>query len=133
MAYEFKRLSEVPDAAEVQDTDSVLIVQNDEVKKTAKKNVGGGAGGYILKPTLDEIEGSNGNYKITTNYDELLKTLEYGGVAWIELPVGFDDSPFPLRIFVNMWAYTSMEDMPLVAITENGQIVFTNGTYIPTL
>lgn len=37
MAYEFKRLSEVPDAAVVQDTDDVLIVQNNEVKKTAKK------------------------------------------------------------------------------------------------
>lgn len=133
MAYEFKRLSEVPDAAEVQDTDSVLIVQNDEVKKTAKKNVGGGAGGYILKPTLDEINVSDGQTIITTNYDEFLKTLEYGGVAWIEFPVGFDDLPFPVRTFVNTWMYTSMEGMPLVVTTENGQIVFTNGTYIPTL
>lgn len=47
MAYEFKRLSEVPDAAVVQDTDDVLIVQNNEVKKTAKKNVGSAGLGTV--------------------------------------------------------------------------------------
>lgn len=41
MAYEFKRLSDVPEVVEVQNTDSVLIIQNDEVKKTGKNNVGG--------------------------------------------------------------------------------------------
>ena len=41
MAYEFKRLSDVPEVVEVQNTDSVLIIQDDEVKKTGKNNVGG--------------------------------------------------------------------------------------------
>ena len=42
-AYEFMRLADVETAQEVQDTDTVLIIQGDAVKKTAKSNVGGGS------------------------------------------------------------------------------------------
>lgn len=42
-AYEFVRLADVETAQEVQDTDTVLIIQGDTVKKTAKSNVGGGS------------------------------------------------------------------------------------------
>ena len=42
-AYEFVRLADVETAQEVQDTDTVLIIQGDMVKKTAKSNVGGGS------------------------------------------------------------------------------------------
>ena len=44
-AYEFMRLADVETAQEVQDTDTVLIVQGNTVKKTAKTNVGGAVGG----------------------------------------------------------------------------------------
>ena len=42
-AYEFARLADVETAQEVQDTDTVLIIQGNTVKKTAKSNVGGGS------------------------------------------------------------------------------------------
>ena len=42
-AYEFVRLADVETAQEVQDTDTVLIIQGDTVKKTPKSNVGGGS------------------------------------------------------------------------------------------
>lgn len=42
--YEFMRLADVETAQEVQDTDTVLIIQDDTVKKTAKSNVGGSFG-----------------------------------------------------------------------------------------
>ena len=42
-AYEFVRLADVEIAQEVQDTDTVLIIQGGTVKKTAKSNVGGGS------------------------------------------------------------------------------------------
>ena len=42
-AYEFMRLADVETAQKVEDTDSVLIVHGNTVKKTAKKNVGGGS------------------------------------------------------------------------------------------
>ena len=45
VAYEFMRLADVETAQEVQDTDTVLIVQGNTVKKTAKTNVGGAGGG----------------------------------------------------------------------------------------
>ena len=44
-AYAFMRLADVETAQEVQDTDTVLIVQDNKVKKTAKTNVGGAGGG----------------------------------------------------------------------------------------
>lgn len=58
-AYEFVRLADVETAQEVQDTDTVLIIQGNTVKKTAKSNVGGGSaavyfvtsGGYFRKGT----------------------------------------------------------------------------------
>lgn len=42
-AYEFVRLADVETAQKVQDTDTVLIIQGNTVKKTAKSNVGGGS------------------------------------------------------------------------------------------
>ena len=42
-SYEFARLADVETAQEVQDTDTVLIIQGNTVKKTAKSNVGGGS------------------------------------------------------------------------------------------
>ena len=42
-AYEFARLADVETAQEVQDTDTVLIIQGGAIKKTAKSNVGGGS------------------------------------------------------------------------------------------
>lgn len=40
--YEFMRLTDVETAQEVQDTDTILIIQDGTVKKTAKSNVGAG-------------------------------------------------------------------------------------------
>lgn len=40
--YEFMRLTDVETAQKVQNTDTILIIQNDTVKKTPKDNVGAG-------------------------------------------------------------------------------------------
>ena len=50
--YEFMRLTDVETAQEVQDTDTILIIQNDTVKKTPKDNVGAGVVYFV----------SSGNY-----------------------------------------------------------------------
>ena len=44
-ALEFKKLSEVETAETVNEVDTVLIVQNGEIKQTPKNNVGGAGGG----------------------------------------------------------------------------------------
>lgn len=44
-AHEFKKLSEVETAETVNEVDTVLIVQNGEIKQTPKNNVGGAGGG----------------------------------------------------------------------------------------
>ena len=50
--YEFMRLTDVETVQEVQDTDTILIIQDDIVKKTPKDNVGAGAVYFV----------SSGNY-----------------------------------------------------------------------
>lgn len=50
--YEFMRLTDVETVQEVQDTDTILIIQDDTVKKTPKNNVGAGVVYFV----------SSGNY-----------------------------------------------------------------------
>lgn len=50
--YEFMRLTDVETVQEVQDTDTILIIQDDIVKKTPKDNVGAGVVYFV----------SSGNY-----------------------------------------------------------------------
>lgn len=52
-AYEFMRLADVETAQEVQDTDTVLIIQGNVVKKTAKSNVGGGSAAVYFVTSND--------------------------------------------------------------------------------
>lgn len=52
-AYEFMRLADVETAQEVQDTDTVLIIQGGTVKKAAKDNVGGGGSAAVYFVTSD--------------------------------------------------------------------------------
>ena len=116
MAYEFKRLSEVPDAEEVQDTDSVLIVQNDEVKKTAKENViPSGQGGIelgtvyftlsggSLRTGIDWDTGSDASTEdVVTAYKENIVKIFYmydGSLSGVGNVVGYtmyNGSEFPI-------------------------------------
>lgn len=61
-AYEFARLADVETAQEVQDTDTVLIIQGDTVKKTAKSNVGGGSAAVYFVT-------SDYSFRTGTNWD----------------------------------------------------------------
>lgn len=61
-AYEFVRLADVETAQEVQDADTVLIIQGDTVKKTAKSNVGGGSAAVYFVT-------SNNYFRTGTDWD----------------------------------------------------------------
>lgn len=62
-AYEFMRLADVETAQEVQGTDTILIIQGNTVKKTAKSNVGGGGSSAVYFVT------SNNFFRTGTDWD----------------------------------------------------------------
>lgn len=53
MAYEFTRLADVTAIEEVKEEDSVLVVQDGEVKRAPKTAVGGAGGGTTIVITWD--------------------------------------------------------------------------------
>lgn len=84
---EFTKLSEVPVAEQVNDTDNVLIEQGGEIKRAAKDQVGG-AGGLVFELTEDMIDReqqSEYGMVITASYDPIYETIMQGGMVWIHI------------------------------------------------
>lgn len=79
---EFKKLSEVEQIESASENATVLIEEGGEIKRVAKKQVGG-AGGYVIKMSEASID-ENGCYYFTYNYDELYDILSAGGSVWID-------------------------------------------------
>lgn len=65
---------------------SVLCLENGEMKQKPGASLGGG-GGYIMKPTAEEVSSDGTVITITANADELAKVLEAGGAVSIRLPM----------------------------------------------
>lgn len=84
---EFKKLSEVEILETTSDNTTVLVEDRGEIKRVAKSEVGG-AGGYIVTVTMDDLEMSSGNMiVISENYDALYDVLNAGGSAWIDYSI----------------------------------------------
>lgn len=128
--------SELPTTEAESGAVSFLCEENGEMKRFPGNKVGGGAGGYIMKPTAEEVTMENTATTISANYDEMAKVLEAGGHATVVLPAGIlgDNAPaFALSVI----AWTYVEGNGLVAIGSVGDAVLTltfpNGTYIPNM
>lgn len=81
---EFKKLSEVDLLETSSDNTTVLVEDGGEIKRVPKKEVGG-AGGYIVTLTPDNVPVMDGSECVCTeNYDELYDVLMAGGSAWID-------------------------------------------------
>lgn len=87
---EFKKLSEVEQIETASDNATVLVEEGGEIKRISKKEVGG-AGGYIVMLTINDLEnpvvGWDSGPVISANYDELYDVLCAGGSAWIDYTV----------------------------------------------
>ena len=84
---EFTKLSEVPVAEQVNDTDNVLIEQNGEIKRAATDQVGG-AGRLVFELTediIDREQTSEYGMVITASYDPIYETIMQGGMVWIHI------------------------------------------------
>ena len=97
-------------------------------------NLGGGAGGYMMKPTAEECIVDGTTITITTNYDEMAKVLEAGGHVTVVFPAGLlaDGTP-AIASSVIAWVYQDGAFMVIVLMEISFQLVFPNGTYVPNL
>lgn len=124
MAIEFTKLSEVPVAEQVNDTDNVLIEQDGEIKRAAKDQVGG-AGGLVFELTedmIDQEQSDDTNLVITASYDPIYETIMQGGMVWIYL--------VPIGKYYAAQATALTPDGLFVDIIE-GTFLFPNGSYTP--
>lgn len=119
---------------------SVLCLENGELKQKAAKGLGGGGGGYILRPTADEVEiadaGDMQAIDITTNCDDLLKCVENGGSAYVLIPGEASQMGVPMLSLVQtIVAMVQGEEVIAVgfitSITGTAMVQFLNCTYRP--
>lgn len=80
MSYVFKPLSEVNSVDNVQDSDTVLIIQDGEVKQTAKDNVGGVGVVYFVTSGDYIRNGSNWATGTDATVDDIVAAYEKGHV-----------------------------------------------------
>lgn len=78
----FKKLSEVEVLETASDEATVLVEEGGEIRRVPKKEVGGGASGYIIE--LSKSTFLNGAFHMNDNYDELYDILVAGGIAWAD-------------------------------------------------
>ena len=129
---EFISASNLP-TTEAEEVD-VLCVENGELKRKAGATLGGGGGSFVMRLSAEDFGNDEG--VITANYDELAKALEAGSHVNIVFPAGVlvDDMP-AISASVVMWTYA--EGMGLLCACYTGNdvtpIIFTNGSYIPTI
>lgn len=125
MAIEFTKLSEVPVAEQVNDTDNVLIEQNGEIKRAAKDQVGG-AGGLVFEITedmIDQEQSSSAATVITASYDPIYETIMQGGTVWIH-PMLTSGAVFSVLA-------TNLDPSGLSVNTAEVAFLFPNGSYTP--
>lgn len=80
---EFKKLSEVDVLETASDNATVLVEEDGEIKRVPKKEVGGGAGGYVIK-LANSFWSDDGYYQFDESYDELYDVLMSGGSVWVD-------------------------------------------------
>lgn len=88
---EFKKLSEVDLLETSSDNTTVLVEDGGEIKRVPKKEVGG-AGGYVVTLTQDDImitdfSNSYPAAMCSINYDEMYDVLTAGGSVYIDISV----------------------------------------------
>ncbi len=102
-------------------------------------------GGFVLRPTEDELSGDFKQITCTTNYDEMAKALEAGIPVYVVLPESFGSSGAGIKEVISLltWGYVNQDGETGITarfitfsdITNDtiGRIGFPNGTYVPSL
>ena len=141
---EFIAAKDLPEATG--DEVSVLCLENGEMKQKPGSKLGGG-GGYILKPTVEEITVTDGTcLQITTDCGELEKVLEAGGSGYIRIPMSalVPELQAAVPYFVMSiaaWGISSLDGTNslmchgMVLFGSEAtvlSIIFVNGVYVPS-
>lgn len=82
--YEFMRLTDVETAQKVQNTDTILIIQNDTVKKTPKDNVGAGVV-YFVKSDDYFRTGTDWSTGEAATISDIVSAYQNGSVRIYEM------------------------------------------------
>ena len=80
MSYNFKRLADVDAVANVQDTDTVLIVQDGSVKQAAKDSVGGSGTVYFVRSGSSYRSGKDWDTGADVTAADIVSAYENGAV-----------------------------------------------------
>lgn len=100
---EFKKLSEVDVLETASDNATVLVEEDGEIKRVPKKEVGGGAGGYVIK-LANSFWSNDGYFQFDESYDELYDVLMSGGSVWVD----YTNAPEPVGpTSLSMWDATN--------------------------
>ena len=92
---EFKKLSEVELIESTSANTTVLVEEGGEIKRVAKSEVGG-AGGYIVTVTMNDLESSSSDAIIVSeNYDAMYDVLCAGGNVCIDVSILNSMNPAP--------------------------------------
>lgn len=145
---EFKKLSEVEQIETASDNATVLVEEGGEIKRVPKKEVGG-AGGYIVTFTPDNIPVfEDGLAVCIDNYDNMYDVLMAGGSVYFDMtalvfsgpaPSVLASSGFPspsaydgYKTVVSEWMLTDIGLMAIVNCDIMGMgmaVVFPNGSH----
>lgn len=142
MNYNFKNLNEVERQDKPTENTTVMAFESGNPKQIPASEFGGS--GYVLKPTIDEVivdESGSRPSIITTNYDDLLKVLERGGIAWLVCPPESNSDGVPVSEILISWQYLTKDESSNIGFDSAVVIVdtvfntffLTNGSYVPNL
>lgn len=128
---EFISAADLP-TTEAEEVD-VLCVENGELKRKAGATLGGGGGSFVMKLSVENTQMDGNMIMCGDNYDELAKALEAHQHVVIVAPAELT-SYASLAMAVMTWMYIEGQGLMCFCIAgEIGQVVFTNGSYVPTI
>lgn len=85
---DFMNLAEVPEVDSVKDGDTVFVVRDGEVCRVAKDKVGGGAGGYLVDVSAEELVIEDDVFLIATPVPGLIEAAASGAAVSVAIDIG---------------------------------------------
>lgn len=132
---EFKKLSEVEQIETASDNATVLVEEGGEIKRVAKSEVGGKAGGMVVVVEADKasyIGQGNIVYGYSDNYDAIYECILAGGSVWLDASVLYQNYKAAFAKVIT--AMLTEDGLVLCVLGEYGTtgILFPNGSYHST-
>lgn len=128
---EFISAKDLP-TTEAEEVD-VLCVENGELKRKAGATLGGGAGGYVIAVTKDDVVSNDDGIELSINYDDFADILYKGGTVWLDLTFMIGEFS---RCAASGWGYANgalqiQSIFNMGSSIQSVNFLFPNGTWTP--